>query len=533
MCVHCAMRWRMAAATYRQPPRAGTRKDDMRDTGDLSCHVFGGLPITRRIGSAKHLCFVVMSMMMFATTLVRMLAAQPLSAAPSAGSTQNAKTTLPSADARRQSLKCVKGLFREEFAKSPTLPKKRELARALLDEAAGSEGTVDRWVMLAEALRLAIEATAVDAARDTMDAIGSQLAIPDPAWQLKTLAQLAPKASAEAAETIAEDCLEMAKRALAVEHDQIAVKAGSAALGIAHRNPHEDLFARVTRFHQSIRDRQRLEKGLEPELRKVAESPSVLAANTAVGIALCLKASRWDEGLPMLASGDDSLLAAIATNELAESHSAKERFALGDQWRDWADAQKAPLEALAQSRAVHHCSFAVNELHGLDRVRLERRIAAIQRQPGGTGEMIFPADLPEKEATGQDSFTKGNNTAGGGKVAVRGKSFEKAVKATLKGSNATSAVEYALPTGSRRCRGKVALYRPGHAKPGEKPGDPGLFEIVVDGETIRRSPPLKKLDYTASFDVDLGAGRTLRLRMHYPGSNWCAWGTWLDPVIVK
>ena len=487
--------------------------------------------MTRRSESARQLCLLVMSVMIFSTTVIRKVGAQPVEAAPSLQ--QRGKVAVPSADARRQSMDRVKEVFREEFAKATTLPKKRELARALFEQAAGSEVVADRWVMLAEAMRLATEATDADTALDAMDAIGSQFSLPDPAWRLDALTRLAPRATAETDQKIAAACLETAKQAFAAEQDQIALKAVGVALGIARKNRDEDLLARVTRFQQSIRDRQRLEKELEPLLREVAEWPTNAAANTAAGAALCLKASRWEEGLPMLARGDDRSLADIAANELAESHGAKERVALGDQWWDWAETRKSPLQALAQSRAVYHYSFAVNELQGLDRVRLEKRIDAVQRQSGGTGETMFLADLPEKEVTGQDSFTKGNNTARGGKFTVGGKSFEKAVTATPKGSGATSAVKYTLPTGSRRCRGKVALYRPDHAKPGDEPRDPVLFEVVVDGEAIWRSPPLKKLDDTASFDVDLGAGRTLELRMHYPGSNWCAWGTWLDPVIVK
>jgi hypothetical protein len=502
----------------------------MPATGDSPGRRPLGGGIRTRLRASPVMCVFVVAVIAVSCCL-RDIPAQPT--APPTGSTQEVKAPVPSAEARRQSMDRVKEVFREDFAKATTLPKKRELARALFEQAAGSEVVADRWVMLAEAMRLATESTDADTALDAMDAIGSQFALPDPAWRLDALAKLAPKASAEAGQKIAAVCLETAKHALADKQDQIALKAVGVALGIARRNRDDDLIARVTRFQQGIRDRERLEKELEPLLRKVAESPKDPEANTAAGVALCLKASRWERGLPMLARSDERLLAVIAANELAESHGVKERVALGDQWWDWADTQKSPLHTLAQARAVHHYTLAVNEIQGLDRVRLEKRIDAVQRQSGGTGEMIFLADITEKEVSGQEFFAKGNNTARGGKFTVGGKSFEKAVTATPKGPGETSAVKYTIPSGGRRCRGKAALYRPDHAKPGEQPKDPILFEIVVDGESLWRSPPLRNLDDTAAFDVDLGTGRTLELRMHYPGSNWCAWGTWLDPAIVK
>jgi hypothetical protein len=486
--------------------------------------------MTRRSESARQLCLLVMSVMIFSTTVIRKVGAQPVEAAPSLQ--QRGKAAVPSADARRQSMDRVKEVFREEFAKATTLPKKRELTRALFEQSAGSEVVADRWVMLAKAMRLATEATDADTALDAMYVIGSQFSLPDPAWRLDALTRLAPRATAETGQKIAAACLETAKHAFAAEPDQIALKAVGAALGIARKNRDEDLLARVTRFQQSIRDRQRLEKELEPLLRGVTEWPKNAAANTAAGAAICLKASRWEQGC--LCSLAVMIVCWLSSPQMnSRSRTARKSALFSATSGGIGRKRKSPLHALAQSRAVYHYSFAVNELQGLDRVRLEKRIDAIQRQSGGTDETMFLADLPEKEVTGQDSFTKGNNTARGGKFTVGGKSFDKAVTATPKGSGATSAVKYKLPTGSRRCRGKVALYRPDHAKPGDEPRDPVLFEVVVDGEAIWRSPPLKKLDDTASFDVDLGAGRTLELRMHYPGSNWCAWGTWLDPVIVK
>ena len=275
----------------------------------------------------------------------------------------------------------VREVFRDEFAKATTVPKKRELARTLFEQAAGSEVEADRWVMLAEAMRLATEATDANAALDAMDAMESQFAIPDPAWRLDALARFAPKASAEAGQKIAAACLETAKHALADNQDQIALKAVGVALGIARRNRDEDLISRVTRFQQGIRDRERLEKELEPLLRNVAESPTDPEANTAAGVALCLKANRWDEGLPKLFRGDDRILSAIAKDELAESYGVKERVALGDKWWDWAVTQKSPLQVLAQSRAVHHYSFAVNDVL----LAYEHSLRAIFDVASGTG----------------------------------------------------------------------------------------------------------------------------------------------------
>jgi hypothetical protein len=48
--------------------------------------------------------------------------------------------------------------------------------------------------------------------------------------------------------------------------------------------------------------------------------------------------------------------------------------------------------------------MAVNDLQGLDHVRLEERIDGLQRQSGGTRETVFLADMPKKEISGQVRF---------------------------------------------------------------------------------------------------------------------------------
>ena len=101
-------------------------------------------------------------------------------------------------------------MFRKEFAKATAVPKKCERARSLFEHAAGSDVVADRWVMFAEAMWLATEATDADTALAAMDAIRSQFAIPDSARRLDALARLAPKASAEAGQRIVTACLETA-----------------------------------------------------------------------------------------------------------------------------------------------------------------------------------------------------------------------------------------------------------------------------------------------------------------------------------
>ena len=59
------------------------------------------------------------------------------------------------------------------------------------------------------------------------------------------------------------------------------------------------------------------------------------------------------------------------------------------------------------------------------------------------------------------------------------------------------------------------------------------FQLVADGEIVWTSPPLKKRDDTAAFDVAIRNASKLELNTTCTGLNNNNWGAWLDPAIVK
>jgi hypothetical protein len=67
--------------------------------------------------------------------------------------------------------------------------------------------------------------------------------------------------------------------------------------------------------------------------------------------------------------------------------------------------------------------------------------------------------------------------------------------------------------------------------PIQQPESPQLFEILVDGRSAWKSPPLLKRDDTADFEVQLYGASKIELRTSSK-SVICAWSAWLNPEIV-
>jgi len=446
--------------------------------------------------------------------------------------TVSPRMQVPDEGVAEQSLTRIRDIFASEYALATTPRRKSDLARRLAAEGATTEDPVDRWTLLSEALRLATDVGDAGVALPTIDRLSLGFSLDQHLWQLNTLSRLAGKSTPASARQVGEAALRVARDADAAGDDAIAAKAINLASTLARKSKSAELLADAARLQQRTRDLHRISKEVAPLLERVASAPADPIANLEAGLALCLKAERWDEGLPLLAKGSDAALARLAAAERANPTAPADLIRLADGWWDWADAQKPPWKLPAQTRAAATYGRVVNDLRGLDKARVEKRIANVAAAGGGTGQTMFLADLQEAEVKGVvNNFFSKNGTLGR-PFEVGGRHYPKAVMA-LPDSKASSTVAYRLPAGVVRTRGRVGIFSPEHAKPNDQPATPLAFQVVADGEVVWSSPPLTKRDDTAAFDIAIRNAAKLELRTTCTGHNNNGWGAWLDPVIVK
>lgn len=99
-----------------------------------------------------------------------------------------------------------------------------------------------------------------------------------------------------------------------------------------------------------------------------------VAANLAVGRFLCFRKQDWQQGLPYLAIAKGTPLGEVAAAELVDSPEPIAQRAVGDQWWKLAETD-ADLQAIAQSRAIDWYEKALPKLTGLERAKVEKRLA--------------------------------------------------------------------------------------------------------------------------------------------------------------
>jgi hypothetical protein len=287
----------------------------------------------------------------------------------------SSRIPVPSAEACRQSLAQVRDIFADEFRQAVTGAKKATLAKQLQDQAAATAEPSDRWVLLSEALRLSTEAGDVPTAADIIDLISREFAVEDSAFQLDSLAKLAAKAPPSAAAQISGKMLEIARRAISSNDDAAAAKAITSAAVLARKARNADLLAEAMQLQNAAKERQKESKQLAAVVEKLKKSPEDAEVCLEAGKHYCFRRDDWTAGLPLLARGADAELAALAKAELGARRNQSPLLPIADAWWDWSEDDVSQSKAAAMAHAADIYRGVVGTLAGLDRVRIDRRIA--------------------------------------------------------------------------------------------------------------------------------------------------------------
>lgn len=453
------------------------------------------------------------------------------SQAPTGSPQPDRRLPVPSASASRQALADVKDIFREEYAKATTPQTKASLARQLLGQADKTPAAHEQWMLYSEAMRLASDAGDVDLSFDAIARASESFAVNAEELRLDAVSKLAAKAAPQAIDGLARAALEIAKKASDSGQASVTAKSLSVASALARKAKNRTLMVEVTKIQQSTRDQEkesREKAGIEAKLAADPGNPEMCLE---AGKYFCFKAGDWARGLPLLAKGSDTDLARLAVAEMNVGKTVEAVVSLADAWWDWADHERGSAKSSGMVRAADHYERIVAKTAGLDRVRLEKRIKEAQGESAGRREKrMFLADVQEESrqfAVGP--FTK-DGTYNGAPFIFQNKSWPKSL--TFVAYEKGPSVIYKIPPGAKRLVGRVGIFTPAEMRgTKEQPKESQHFEILVDGQSAWKSPPLANRDDAAEFDVPLYESQKLELRVTSKNIAY-SWTTWLDPEIV-
>eukprot|EP00456_Euglypha_rotunda_P066033 TRINITY_DN567_c0_g1_i1.p1 TRINITY_DN567_c0_g1~~TRINITY_DN567_c0_g1_i1.p1 ORF type:complete len:488 (+),score=90.74 TRINITY_DN567_c0_g1_i1:6383-7846(+) len=271
----------------------------------------------------------------------------------------------------------IREVLAPDFKEAKNAEGKTRLAEKLVGRANDSkESPTNRYAFFIEARDLYVDVSDLLAAFRTINSL-CQVFDQQPFQQkidlvqrFSKIAKTSPQHRALAAVSIklGKEAIEAGEYAVAKECCQTAVSSSRASADATLQGRAVDQLRRT----EAIFDLWEASKAAETRLKDQANDP---VANTQVGAFNCFVRRDWMTGLPKLSKSSDAELAAIVGIDVANPMKREEQLALGEQWLQYAEKQKATIERTATaSRAVFWLEKAVASLDGLDRTAAEKTL---------------------------------------------------------------------------------------------------------------------------------------------------------------
>ena len=336
-----------------------------------------------------------------------------------------ARRAPPAEAQRREAEKTVRELFKADYARRGASDL-AALGRKLLGEGARlKEESAMKFALLSEARELAAQAGDVETAFAAVDELTGTFDVE--ALALKT----AVLAAAARAVRTSEGAAALAEAGLRLADEAVATNAFDAATAALSRAEAAARAAQDPALLQSVLARGREVAGLRDEYRQLRtalktleEKPDDPAANLSVGLYRAFSRDDWARGLPHLAKGADSALAALAVRESESPAGAEAQAALGDAWREAAEKRTGSMKGRFQTRALHWYQKSLSGLEGLARLKVEAHVEALAKSLAGTDSwrrgLVFWFEPGRDPAGGVRDLVFGAKAGGAPKTVVEG-----------------------------------------------------------------------------------------------------------------
>ncbi|HEX3872335.1 MAG TPA: protein kinase [Pirellulales bacterium] len=289
------------------------------------------------------------------------------------------RLAVPDETARAKTDDLVKDLFRDELAAAKTADGKLALAEKLLTQAhATTDDPVGKYAMLVWARDLAIEAASPAIATQAIDALASEFVVDGSSEQSEALVAMAEKSLTP---TVAKEVTLAAVSHVttlsdADQWDQ-AKRVSDAALIAARKAKELDLTKQAfAQNKEIIAGRQQWEEA-EAARATLAKTPDDPEANLVLGRYLCFVKQDLTDGFERLAKASDTKLKELAAKSLAVPEEVDAQVEVGDAWWDAGELLKGKDKEHLQVVAAYWYGMAVNELTGLAKARVEKRLAEL------------------------------------------------------------------------------------------------------------------------------------------------------------
>jgi len=307
---------------------------------------------------------------------------------------------VPSATSQRASNQRIREVFASDFSKAKTPKEQAALAAELIGHSRETQDASDAYALLDAARTLAITAGDVTVGTRAIAELERRYRVNAGGLQVKMLEEVATRATGPMLGPVVDGLLaaavQAAGRGNATAAEDLLKTAAVAARKARDKQRQDAVLGELKRIREQVKAAEKL----APLVERLELNPNDSAAATLLGKHRCFSEGNWEEGLPLLARGDDAALARLAAAELQPTGAAT---ALGDAWWSYADTLKGSERSQAVGRAVGHYRSSLDGATGLEKIRIEKRIADAEQEvanvPAATGATRPPGAVFWLDAT--------------------------------------------------------------------------------------------------------------------------------------
>jgi hypothetical protein len=321
-----------------------------------------------------------------------------------AGPLQDKLPPEPDANAQKETLKQIKDLFKDEYAKKSPADQ-AALAQKLLQK--GIETNDDlpsKFVMLKEARELASGAGDAETAMKAVAETARAFAVDGPALKMAVVTKMASTTrDPEAARTLAKSCIALVTDAVRADAYETATAAVAKAEGLARAAQDATLSARLAELKKDVGSLKDEYTRVKPMLDKPGSGDA-----EAVGRYLCFVKGDWDAGLPHLVSGAKGPLKALVEKDVLNPADAAKQVETADGWADVAQKEKSAWRrSRIQVRVRHWLEKAQPNATGVLKLKVEKKLAEIEDAEPGVVNLLRMIDLKQDLIAGDWSLDGG------------------------------------------------------------------------------------------------------------------------------
>jgi hypothetical protein len=239
-----------------------------------------------------------------------------------------------------------------------------------------------RYVALKEVRDLSAQAGDVRQALQVAGRLGDQFAVNRLEVSSEAVrAAAAADLTAEQNQVVLDQGLWLIAQANAENEYALATQLAKAIRPAADKARNPALVAALTRLEGEAAAAVAAFPAVKKAQETLGKTPDDPAANATVGRFRCVYQDAWEEGLPLLARGDDEALKEQVAKDLAGAAEPAARKEVGDGWWALGDKEKDAAQQAFSRRAYHWYALAAPKLTGGQTVVKERMEILTQEMP--------------------------------------------------------------------------------------------------------------------------------------------------------